>query len=207
MRIELERSLERGARPGEIARLVQRVAQIVAGARVLRLKLERALEVRRGIRDESPPPEQPAQLEVSRRVGRIQPQHAAEIPVRFVVQPKMGVDPTAEHQELRLIRLMAERVAHDPERLLALVEQHQQSGEVQSSVGVRGLRRQQLAVNRHRVGGTRAGRERVGVLEQPLARSGNACGRAGGLGRRLAHRLGRRHAAARLVGGWGHEGW
>jgi hypothetical protein len=83
-----------------------------------------------------------------------------------------------------------------------LAQSEQEVGKVEPPFEVL-ARGQQLAVDRHGVGRPRSGGERVGAFQQPLGR-GRRPRRRRRRRRRLGHRLGRRHAAGRLVWGWGH---
>ena len=69
-RVELEGPLERGLRAGQVARLIEGVAEGGADARALGLELERPPEADRGFAGEPLPPEQPAELEMRGRVRR-----------------------------------------------------------------------------------------------------------------------------------------
>ena len=71
------------ARAGEVAGLVQRVAQVVAGTGAVRLELERALQMSGRLGDQSTAPQQAAELQVGGRVRRVQPQDAPQVGIRL----------------------------------------------------------------------------------------------------------------------------
>ncbi len=186
--------MSRSPSAGQVAGLVEGLSQVEVGPRVVRLELERAAEVKSRVRDESLAPQQVGELEVRRRVRWMEPKGSAEIRLGVRVAAKPPVDSTPEHQELGLVGGQAKPVGEHLDGLGSLVESLEQAGQVEASLDLLGLGREERAVDRYGRGGKRSLRDRVSPLEQLL--HGRPCPSA----RRLSGR-GRAASGRRRIGG------